>query len=70
MWLSAWISNLRKQTVRVDSRGRRHVNPQRTVTVAMVGKYMDLLEAYKSLIEFMIHAGIHNRAQSNSVHRF
>ena len=43
-----------------------HVNPQRTVTVAMVGKYMDLLEAYKSLIESMIHAGIHNRAGSNS----
>ena len=40
-----------------------HVNPQRTVTVAMVGKYMDLLEAYKSLIESMIHAGIHNRAR-------
>ena len=40
-----------------------HVNPQRTVTIAMVGKYMDLLEAYKSLIESMVHAGIHNRAR-------
>lgn len=40
-----------------------HLNPQRTLTVAMVGKYMDLLEAYKSLIEAMTHAGIHNRAK-------
>ncbi|QGG79976.1 CTP synthase [Litorivicinus lipolyticus] len=40
-----------------------HLNPQRTVTIAMVGKYMDLLEAYKSLIEAMTHAGIHNRAK-------
>ncbi len=40
-----------------------HLNPQHTVTIAMVGKYMDLLEAYKSLIEAMTHAGIHNRAK-------
>lgn len=39
------------------------LNPLKTVTVAMVGKYMDLLEAYKSLIEAMTHAGIHNRAK-------
>jgi CTP synthase len=29
------------------------------VTVAMVGKYMDLIDAYKSLNEALIHAGIH-----------
>ncbi len=34
------------------------MNPQQTVTVAMVGKYMDLLDAYKSLNESLIHAGI------------
>lgn len=34
------------------------MNPKHTVTVAMVGKYMDLLDAYKSLNESLIHAGI------------
>ncbi|MFW5426527.1 MAG: CTP synthase [Methylophagaceae bacterium] len=31
------------------------------VNIAMVGKYMDLTEAYKSLSESLIHAGIHTR---------
>ena len=31
----------------------------------MVGKYMDLLDAYKSLIEAMIHAGIQTRTRVN-----
>ncbi|MBC8520080.1 MAG: CTP synthase [Gammaproteobacteria bacterium] len=34
-------------------------NPQYEVTIGMVGKYMDLTEAYKSLSESLIHAGIH-----------
>jgi CTP synthase len=33
------------------------------VTIAMVGKYMELLDAYKSLTEALIHAGIHNKAK-------
>jgi CTP synthase len=36
-------------------------NPNGDVTVAMVGKYMDLTEAYKSLIESLKHAGLQNR---------
>ncbi len=35
-------------------------NPQHTVKIAMVGKYVDLTESYKSLIEALKHAGIHN----------
>ena len=31
------------------------------ITIAMVGKYMDLTESYKSLSEALIHAGIHTR---------
>jgi len=31
------------------------------VTIAMVGKYIDLTESYKSLSEALIHAGIHTR---------
>ncbi|MDY0206870.1 MAG: CTP synthase [Pseudomonas sp.] len=34
------------------------LNPKQEVTIAMVGKYMELLDAYKSLIEAMSHAGI------------
>ena len=34
-------------------------NPSATVSVGMVGKYMDLTEAYKSLTEALIHAGVH-----------
>jgi CTP synthase len=33
--------------------------PEREVDVAMVGKYMDLTEAYKSLSEALAHAGVH-----------
>lgn len=39
------------------------LNPEKTVTIAMVGKYMDLLDAYKSLIEAIDHAGIKHRAK-------
>ena len=35
------------------------LNPTRTVKLIMVGKYMDLLDAYKSLTEAIVHAGIH-----------
>lgn len=41
------------------------LNPEHQVTVAMVGKYMELLDAYKSLNEALIHAGIHNRTSVN-----
>ncbi|MCW9000869.1 MAG: CTP synthase [Kangiellaceae bacterium] len=40
-------------------------NPNGEVTVAMVGKYMDLTEAYKSLIESLKHAGLQNRLTIN-----
>ncbi|NVK42772.1 MAG: CTP synthase [Oceanospirillaceae bacterium] len=35
-----------------------HLHPEGEVTIAMVGKYMELLDAYKSLIESISHAGI------------
>ena len=41
------------------------LNPEREVTIAMVGKYMELLDAYKSLIEAMGHAGIQHRTKVN-----
>jgi CTP synthase len=38
-------------------------NPQGEVDIAMVGKYMDLTEAYKSLSESLIHAGIQTKTK-------
>ena len=38
-------------------------NCKREVSIAMVGKYMELLDAYKSLNEALEHAGIHNGAK-------
>lgn len=41
------------------------LNPKHTITISMVGKYMDLLDAYKSLIEAITHAGIHTHTKVN-----
>lgn len=41
----------------------RKLNPVQTVEIAMVGKYMELLDAYKSLIESIDHAGIRSRTK-------
>jgi CTP synthase len=38
-------------------------HPQGTVNIALVGKYVDLTESYKSLTEALIHAGIHTGAK-------
>ena len=40
-------------------------NPQHEATIGMVGKYVDLTESYKSLIEALRHAGIHNHTKIN-----
>lgn len=40
-------------------------NPQREVNIAMVGKYIDLADSYKSLTESLKHAGIHTRTRVN-----
>ena len=41
------------------------LNPEHTLNIAMVGKYMELLDAYKSLIEAIDHAGLKNRTKVN-----
>jgi len=38
-------------------------HPQHAVNIAMVGKYVDLAESYKSLSEALTHAGIHARSK-------
>lgn len=59
--LDAREADLREWDAVVDSL----MNPQDEVTIAMVGKYMELLDAYKSLIESLLHAGIKTRTKVN-----
>ncbi len=40
-------------------------HPQHEITIAMVGKYVDLVDSYKSLNEALVHAGIHARSRAN-----
>ncbi len=62
--LSAPEANLAEWQVVVDA---LH-HPQREINIAMVGKYINLTEAYKSLSEALIHAGIHTRTRVNIVY--
>ncbi|MDF1630138.1 MAG: CTP synthase [Alcanivoracaceae bacterium] len=41
------------------------LNPQGEVTIGMVGKYIDLVDAYKSLNEALTHAGIAHKSKVN-----
>ena len=49
-----------------DAVAQAKLNPKREVTIAMVGKYMELLDAYKSLIEAISHAGIKSYTKVNT----
>ncbi len=40
-------------------------NPKREVTIAIVGKYTDLTDSYKSLNEALLHGGYHHDARVN-----
>ena len=53
------VANLDEWDAVVDNQ----LNSEGQVTIAMVGKYMELLDAYKSLTEALIHAGIHNKTR-------
>ena len=44
---------------------RKVHNPEGNVTIAIVGKYTELKDAYKSLIEALVHGGIANNVRVN-----
>ncbi len=52
------IANWRRISERVK-------NPEGEVTIAIVGKYTGMKDAYKSLIEALMHGGIANRVKVN-----
>src|SRR5688572_6322865 len=43
-------------------------NPEHSVVIGIVGKYVDLKESYKSINEAMVHAGIANKAKVTLKH--
>jgi CTP synthase len=43
-------------------------NPEGDVNIAMVGKYMDLADSYKSLSEALSHAGVQTRTKVNVIY--
>ncbi|CAJ0889206.1 CTP synthase [freshwater sediment metagenome] len=44
---------------------QRIANPEGDVTIAIVGKYTEMKDAYKSLIEALAHGGLANRVKVN-----
>lgn len=48
----------------------RHKNPKNEVTVGLIGKYVELQDSYKSILEAFIHAGAQNEVKVHvrSVH--
>src|SRR3546814_16714540 len=43
----------------------RYANPEGEVTIGVVGKYVGLPDAYKSLHEALVHGGLANRVKVN-----
>ena len=48
----------------------RHKNPKSEITIGLIGKYVELQDSYKSILEAFIHAGAENEVKVNieSVH--
>ena len=61
MSLDAPAADLRDWVEVID----KELNPENQINLAFVGKYLDLLDAYKSLIEAVKHAGIHTSTRVN-----
>ncbi len=67
------VRKLELPSVKPDIRGwqnmvRHLLNPEKTVRIGVVGKYVDLKESYKSLHEALVHAGISNNSKVEIVY--
>ncbi|OUR95562.1 CTP synthase [Flavobacteriales bacterium 34_180_T64] len=49
---------------------KRHKNPKGEVTIGLIGKYVELQDSYKSILEAFIHAGAENevKVKVESIH--
>lgn len=67
------LERLHLQSDRPNLRGWEHIvrtlrNPSKSVRIAVVGKYVDLKESYKSLHEAIVHGGIANSSEVEIVY--
>ena len=65
--------NLKRYTPNLDSWNtflERHKNPVDEINIGLIGKYVELQDSYKSIIEAFIHAGAANEVKVNikSIH--
>jgi len=44
---------------------RNYKNPKYEITIAMCGKYTELIDSYKSVMEAFVHAGVENNSRVN-----
>ncbi|MGJ5642247.1 CTP synthase [Formosa sp. S-31] len=44
---------------------KRHKNPKTEITIGLIGKYVELQDSYKSILEAFIHAGAENEVKVN-----
>ncbi len=65
--------NLKSSTpniTRWNSFVHRHKNPKTEITIGLIGKYVELQDSYKSILEAFIHAGAENevKVKIESIH--
>ena len=61
------IPDLRPDLSQWKTINQKIEKPECEVNIAIVGKYIDLKESYKSIIEALVHGGINNIAKVNMV---
>ncbi len=57
------LENIEADTTRWEKFVERILNPEDEIIVAVTGKYTAMVDAYKSIIESFIHAGVDNRCK-------
>jgi CTP synthase len=59
------LENVQSDTSKWEQFVHHILNPTDEITVAVAGKYTAMVDAYKSIIESFIHAGVDNRCKVN-----
>ena len=57
------IAEKKSELAEWEAMVKRYENPIQTVKIALVGKYVELHDAYLSVVESLIHGGIYNQAE-------
>jgi len=59
------MENIVSDTSKWEEFVSRVLNPEDEITIAVTGKYTAMVDAYKSIVESFIHAGVDNRCKVN-----